>query len=605
MPDDRFAFVLASFAAAAMVLLARRSSISKKYIRIGKRSITARTVFTALLAITIVVILGVYIWESPRVVNLGSLIAALIGAVFGSFAAKFIASLFGSDFGERDPLRGAIILLLLSVGYSLPLYSDAMSEMVSRIGLSSIKTPFLELAINKPPGTSLIGVGGNQFNQTQVSRPGDPTPGLVWLRLDTGLAVDEPKPTLPADEAYIEFVENERFRGNEFKAMMTNVRTFLSSAEKLSNCLNAYAQLIPDARFFFTRMRPVLETLFVQLANAKIDVRGGKFEMVGPPESFTSNANVFISDTNLYYIGSDSPICSKIDTNWSDTTSTFTLNHFQPYVALILADLLIANGSPDEAIAVLTNWLDLSTNLSRYPLIAKTVPEWFQLRVASRVSLLLAELAGQNTHGYHDFFVSYKNKFEKYVGSSKERLSLDRLPAKCKSWDKVPVVEQKLFFLMLANEDEALRTEVNFVGEEQRFEDLEKLNRRARFIASIGTECLPEYMGWEERRGRVADHLVTAGVLGLTIADRMSLIARSRGDRERAIEVAREAEKDLRTGHAELSNLVIEDRNKIRSGDPWSGQGFSWSDRVFTQSRWEKSYSLAARAMLQLRQKSE
>ena len=116
---------------------------------------------------------------------------------------------------------------------------------------------------------------------------------------------------------------------------------------------------------------------------------------------------------------------------------------------------------------------------------------------------------------------------------------------------------------------------------------------------SINPYCLQAYLA-EQARGVMADHRVTAGILGLTIADRMLVLSRSRGDRNRALDIANNAERDLREGHEVLSNLVKEDTSKIYNGDPWSGTNGRWSDRAFTRSNWETSYNLASRAMLQL-----
>ncbi len=219
----------------------------------------------------------------------------------------------------------------------------------------------------------------------------------------------------------------------------------------------------------------------------------------------------------------------------------------------------------------------------------------------------MAEVAGQNNLAYREFFNGYKEKMERFF--AKVPASLDGLPAKCKLWSEESekrtenttappniIIEQRVFYLLLANEDESLRTEINFVGEESKFEVLEELSRRADFLASIGGECLPDGFLPEERQGTIADHLVTAGLVGLTVAERMETVARSRGDRDRATEIARVGEKALRDGYADLISLVSKDRNKIRNSP-------DWSIRVFSASAWEKSANLAARAFVQLRSK--
>jgi hypothetical protein len=94
----------------------------------------------------------------------------------------------------------------------------------------------------------------------------------------------------------------------------------------------------------------------------------------------------------------------------------------------------------------------------------------------------------------------------------------------------------------------------------------------------------------------IADHLVTVGLIGLTVADRMHTLARSRGDHDHATEIAREAEHFLRLGSAELNKRVAHDREKIKNNKDLYA-------RIFSQSDWEKSANLAARAMIRLRTK--
>ena len=547
-------------------------------------------------------IVGIYISENPRALNSGSLIAIVIGGVFGSFGAKFAASLFGSEFGKRDPMMGAIILLLLSVGYSLPLYSDAISDLASRSGLSSIKTPFLEIAMEKHQNNKL-GVGGNQFNQSQIRRLGDPAPGLLWLHKDTHL--DDPTSTLLADETYIKIFEADRFQ----QADMENTKAFLRYFETLSSCLENYVQVMPDNGLFFADLRPIMESLYEFVATAKIELRGAApARNAAPAASFKIRIEMVMENINsrfsVPHCGPSEIIALREDPgkpDRGDGNEGPKVSYFQPYVFLVLADLLVARGSPDQAIALLTDWLDLSTtHRAEYP-------DWFQLRVASRISILLADLAGQNTYGYREFIASYYNRLKRYVGSSNEHISLEQLVANCESgWSKLSesdIFKQKVLYVMLETEDEVLRTEVNFVGD-QSFEELEELNRRARLLVSTNRKCL-SFLSERDSYGTIADHRVTAGILGLTIADRMLVLARSRGDRNRALEIANDAERDLREGHAVLSSLIKEDTSRIYNGDPWSGTGGRWSDRVFTRSNWETSYNLAARAMLQLRNKGE
>ena len=599
MLGDSFPFVVASLAAAILVLIARRSgSLQHKTIVLGGRSISLPMTLAYLVVIASLGILAAFIWTTG-IVNLGTLIAILIGAAFGSFAARFIGSLYSSEFGKRDPLIGVLILLALSVGYSLPLYSDAVSEMMSGIHVSSIKTPFLELAVDTQPTKPLFGVGAVQFNENSVKIIRDSHfVGLRWLLLDT--SVDDSTSTLPSDMGYIRFVEGSNLEDTKLKELEGNAKIFLATSRELASCLADYERVLPNTKMLSAEVRPLIAFLFTLFANAKEDVRNSKFEGVIPIASYATRINQTTTQTNQKF---SLPSCTQTTPKSPD--KEIALSYFQPYVVLVLSDLLIADGSNDAAIAVLTEWLDLSASIRRrQPYTACRAEEWFQLRVASRVVLLLADLVSQNTSNYRNFFLLYKNRFDSYFKLSKSPLSLDQLPTKCEDLRNVRSIEQKIFFLLLENEAEALRTEANFVAEEQRFDRLEELNRRARFLARIGFECIPSDFGFEQRKAIVAEHLVTAGILGLIVADRMSLIAQSRGDRDRAFHVARDAERELRAGQVELSRQIALDKAGVQFGSPWAGVGPSWYDLVFLQPVWERSYNLAARYMLQLRNKN-
>ena len=59
---------------------------------------------------------------------------------------------------------GASVLLLLSIAYSFPLYSAAISDVLSGIGLSSVKTPFLELTVRERGSKSVSAASGTTSN---------------------------------------------------------------------------------------------------------------------------------------------------------------------------------------------------------------------------------------------------------------------------------------------------------------------------------------------------------------------------------------------------------------------------------------------------------
>ena len=282
---------------------------------------------------------------------------------------------------------------------------------------------------------------------------------------------------------------------------------------------------------------------------------------------------------------------------------------FQPYSSLVLADLIYAHGAQDEAIAILAEWLSAFQKQEKARKDgAEAIPKWWELRVRSRIALWMADVAGQNNFAYRAFINNYRRDLEDYfakVTDPMHRVSLDKLLTKCETWREEfkqrksapdDSIEQKAYYLLLAAEDELLRTELNFIGEEGSFENLEDLYLRASFLAKVGQECLPWSFAPDLRNAMINDHKVTVGLVGLTVADRMQTLARSRGDRDRATEIARDAEKFLREGYAALSDRVNKDRDKIQASQ-------EWSDRIFSQSDWEKSANLAEHAVIRLRTK--
>jgi hypothetical protein len=625
---DKSLFVLAALTAIAIILgprLARsQHAIAVGRVKIKLHSIIAATIAT--MTLLVILIIGSQIWHHwPFVPNVTGLIAILLGAIFGSFTARFVPSLFSTQFGRRDPLIGAGVLLLLAVGYSFPLYSDALSNLIGGIGLSSVKTPFLELTLNKERGSKsfIYAASGSTSNPGQVPRPSDPVPGLKWLSLDTTFAADLAESTddyyisflnstLPSDEGYINFFDPEIMHSLDHRQDVGQVKKLLAPATALSKCLQEYIKVFPDSGLLLVDVKPVIESLFMLHTRANKNSRLPKPELrysAVDAQLLVDEINSVLKQVNQKFQRLGLADATSLKCKSETPIGAGEIDYRQPYTALVLADLIHAHGSPDEAIAVLAEWLDMDSYWSKNGEEAGKISNWWRLRVMSRISLLMAEVAGQNNLAYRDFFDAYKKEMENYF--EKRNVTLSGLPAKCKKWPLRNViklarevasarstesesssdllnqlVEEKAFYLLLDAEDESLRTEINFVGDEGKIPALESLYGRAAFLASIGKECLPGYFNERERKGKIADHQVTAGILELTIADQMAKVAASRADRERSAEISRDGEKTLRDGYSVLSSSVKEDLSRIQKLD--------WHLRVFAQPEWEKSASLGA-----------
>src|SRR5581483_8490464 len=272
MWDDRFLFVVAALTAMGLWIAFDHRARAKRDDPLAFLSrLTAHSVI-----IVACFVVGVRLWYyrddlgSPEA---GSIITILIAAVFGSFTAKFIRSLFGADFGRRDPIIGACVLVLLSVAYSLPLYSQAISGFLSGIGLSSVKTPFIEFTLrDSQSGRAQItsvsgGAGSAQFTAQAVPRATDPAPGLGWLKVDAQVKCDaEPKcsATVEADQQYINFLESpaDIKPSSYYDEVQHSAETFLGSIRPLSDCLNEYVKVVPDSQLLLVDIKGVIDVLF-------------------------------------------------------------------------------------------------------------------------------------------------------------------------------------------------------------------------------------------------------------------------------------------------------------------------------------------------------
>jgi hypothetical protein len=597
MWDDRFLFVSAALLAFAYSGLKR----SNATFRFGQQTIRIRSVLlVAGVAILVAIIggrLGLY-WHSSRLPNMGSAIAILLGALVGTFTAKFVSSLFGPRFGTRDPIVGAGVLALLIVVYSLPLYSDEISNMLNAVGLSAVKTPFLELNLRERGTKNYTSASGSQSNFSGVPRSSNPLPGLKWLEWDAAVKPTDPDNTLPGDEGYIRVFENDVFSGEQYKGTIKDLDKFFMPARILAKCLNGYVKVVPDSALLVVDIKPVIEPLFV--AHAK-----SKTSQIESPSSFLTGTEEVLHNVSRRF---SVPECHPKELDAMKKLEVESVRGVQPYSTLVLADLTYAHGAQDEAIEILAEWLSFFQKNEKEENESKKIPKWWELRVKSRIALWMADVAGQNNFAYRAFINNYKGDLEKYfskVGDPLLRVSLDKLSAKCGTWQEEfkqkksapdDAIEQKAYYLLLAAEDETLRTQLNFLGEEASFENLEELYLRATFLAKFGQECLPWGFKPDLRQAIVNDHKVTVGLVGLTVADRMQALARSRGDRDRANEIARDAETYLREGYAGLSDQVKKDRDDIQDSK-------DWSKRIFGQSNWEKSANLAERAIIRLRTK--
>jgi hypothetical protein len=631
MWDDRFLFVVSALSAIGLWIalgLYRKARGSRGYEKLA---------FAVAILVVIALLLGVgtHIWryrEKPALLNAGGALWVLLGAVFGSFTAKFVWSMFGSRFGRRDPIVGACVLVLLAIAYTLPLYQRAITTALGSLGLSSIKTPIAEFtfneASNRGQGKSLNASREQGSEATQsVPRISDPSPGLTWLQTDIS---DDDDGTMASDLDYIQFLEPQKL--NYAKSLITETKQYLLPTRALGACLRAYVRIVRDSQLLLIDIKPVLDSLLMLHARAKIDLEPDmnsetgrtravlysypagrpthlEFEVGEVLKQVNKNLREGVgTDPNTVYeqlISLEKACSVPTDNTSAPLKSIVNVHYLQPYTTLVLSDLLLTHGAGDEAISVLAEWLTRWAKAKEPGSDSQPLPDWFMFRISSRLVINMYNVAGEGNVAYRDFFTHYVTKFAKYVETSKNSLRLEDLPLRCKAHmeheiaardeanEKAMTVERKVYYLLLSNESELLRTEASFLYEQNGFEALEKIYRRANFVASVNAGCLPQNFLPSLRSGLVAEHKIYAGLVGLAVSDRMATIARSAGDRDRAVEIRRLAEDQVHYGLGDLAGLLNQDRDEIKSLD--------WPNRIFSESRWERPAMLARRALQRLR----
>jgi len=710
MWNERFLFVYSAFLAIAIwaVIELRRKETRAK--RRSHRVAMWSRLITALAVILLIGPLGYYLKDSwnemgwaSLVPGLGSLFAVLVGAIVGSFAARFVWSLFGTDFGRKDPLIGAAVLLIVVVIYGLPAYQREVGALLGHVGMASVKTPMLELSFTQQSQfrnavASASNATGDE-RSSAIPRPSYPNPALKKLK---EVVSDE---YFAKEDDYIAYFAGHPLAGHP-KSKQTPLRDatlvatqkFLRPAQALAVCLQDYVKIFPDSQLLLVDIKPLLQWFFRVHAQARAALKSGaeldepwqdaelfrtavaevrknvlkalvpeyaseqiaddnpgktlvnRRPRVGPfidsnvseNSAMSAHAQARFADLvvdselrkQLKKLGYETPeIKDFVDScgegfdrtsNETSDHSPTTISYLQPYVTIALAKLLVAHGSPDAALHVLTQWLDLwrcaqgdpsdgtaarwgngdSGKRAACTPVAKAtkLPDWFSIRAEFEINVLLYEVAGNSNIVYRDFLKDHGGHFAK-VAQEDRGLSIQSELTRClnshglrdKPNDASPAqIRAILLRSLLQNEDTLLRSETHFLAE-QKWPGMENLFERALALTSFRIECVhpengPDRSFWE---GALANYSITAGLLGLAISEKLAITADSADKRARAEEIRNKAKSQLRYGQRKLCVTHLkDDRNKIMAAP--------WSERVFSVSGWEHSCSLAERATYQL-----
>jgi hypothetical protein len=493
--------------------------------------------------------------------------------------------------------------------------------------------------------------------------------------------------------------------------VLGNTLQFLMPGKVLVGCLRQYASIFPDSQLVLIDTKPVIQWLFRLHAYGERQLEAGKstsfesskglsdgFEQavgqvrtnvlialgvagqnINTPNAVLSpdserlarNYAASISDSELAksvelsrLLSREVPsnelglspadrfviACSKSQLEVPNFPNDASLEILQPYTSIALANLLVAHGSPDEAIIVLTQWLDLwrcsrgeegnasilvrdaherlephTKGCESTPVIAgaRELPAWLGLRAEFELSIILYRLVGEGNIAYRDFMRDHTTRFQQYLEKPitlrrtasegpPRSITLKSSSQSCASHQvdagvpgglgadrnaqEVNDVRVALVRTLVGDENTMLRSELHFVSD-LLIPDLENLYGRGILLAKFTPDCLDP--GNHDGRltevwvPTVADYQITAGLLAVAIADRYQAIATSIDERQRAVEIKTEGKRLIQDGYRVLNPIRLADRNALADA--------SLTRRVFTVSSWEESCLLAERAIEQLR----
>ena len=236
----------------------------------------------------------------------------------------------------------------------------------------------------------------------------------------------------------------------------------------------------------------------------------------------------------------------------------------------------------------------------------RKLPEWLGLRMELEINTLLYSLAGESSITYRNFLTAHQSHLAAYLAKSGHPMDIASELSRCNkeadlheaapaAWPHDPDVKVRalLFRTLLQNENTLLRAEAHYLSDKE-LPELPSIYERSKLLASTRVGCFhpignDEKEYWE---GVVKELLVTQGIVGLGVSERINAVAASSDDRDRALTIRNEAKAALREGYNALFSSRKIERRRIA--------GFPLSERVFKASNWEGSYQLALRATQQL-----
>jgi hypothetical protein len=569
--------------------------------------------------------------------------------LFGLFLGTFVRALFRPAFPLQKFWLGSLALLALSIGYCLPVYERDISQLLRSSGISSVTISVAEIKLEADlagkgsQGTNSASGGASGLPAQSVVRFTDPRPGLALLEFDFG----EVHPIIDRDIDYMQFLGgwDVAFGLPAAQKIRSNFRQFFTPITLLSKCLGSYRDDIQDSQFMLIDIKGSISPLFMMhkvfkdaidpiIDNGRrlrshepaLTEYGGYFYQALVKEARSTISSVIANYSSVHLpppsdCEDANAVLKEVDLSPTTLTLLPTITVFQPYSTIALADLLLAHGAPDEAASVLAEWLwrweqlsslrddaikggpagaQLPSKDGRVTELteALSMPEWYRIEVLAKLQAILSELAGQNNRSFRDILDHYKTVFANYVGGSRYTFHLEDIAEKCGGWDKQfgnGDIARQIAYILLGTEIDSLRTSLNFIDEMVTIEGLESLRSRATVIAGMHPDCLPRKEPYNDdfRKAVIAEGRVISGVLGIAVGGRMSMLAASPNDRNRAESARRIGENVLIGGWADLQPIWRSEAEGDRTKE--------WADRIFRASQWDKSANLAMRVLSRLR----
>ena len=381
MWDDKFVFVTSAlFTFGMMIVIGMR----RDAIKAGETPRFSNLLTRLIPLVTIIVGVGHFFIYGKFLdhklssiltsLNVGTMLAIFLGVLTGSFSSRFIRSLFNARFGSRDPLMGALVLLVLIIVYSLPVYQQELHELLQSVHLSSVDLPLAKFQFGdraKTPGAiaPAAGKGIQQVFPTAIPRSSDPRPGLAALsavamprQLPSSIENCDVSYVLLRDDCYIQFFATGKIDETAPHVLkdehLKSTRDFLVPVADVADCLNRYIGIFPDAQLYVIDFSELLKWFFKLNGRARNDLPHSDTLSIQPEDikNYNSAVNKVFDQVNQAFNGAEVPVKNC---QISSVLTATSLSYLQPYTSIALANLLVAKGSPDKAVDVLTSWLDL------------------------------------------------------------------------------------------------------------------------------------------------------------------------------------------------------------------------------------------------------